>query len=170
VRALERSVGTNPKSQKFSIITQLCYVRDILSFIHLCDAWSCTQEIWVKAHMFKSGFYEKNLGTLWKKFGKGNFEIVLFSVNYSVERWCKENGCCTQLEKNGYFAFFASFFPDINGALSIDGFSDWSNANTRLAEHEKFSCHLQASVQWFDAEQKVTRSCSLDSIHQQVSM
>jgi len=35
----------------------------------------------------------------------------------------------------------------------------------RLAEHEKTSCHLQAGVQWFEAEQRPTMGCSLDSIH-----
>ena len=35
----------------------------------------------------------------------------------------------------------------------------------RLAEHEKSSCHLQAGVQWFDAEQRLTKSCLLDSSH-----
>jgi len=30
---------------------------------------------------------------------------------------------------------------------SIDGFSDRLNASVRSAEHEKFSCHFQASVQ-----------------------
>jgi len=35
----------------------------------------------------------------------------------------------------------------------------------RLAKHEKSSCHLQASVQWFEAKQRLTKGCSLDSSH-----
>jgi len=30
----------------------------------------------------------------------GNFQIVIYKVNYPMERWCKENGWCTQLEKS----------------------------------------------------------------------
>ena len=41
----------------------------------------------------------------------------------------------------------------------------WSSASVRLAEHEKSSCHLQADVQWFEAEQRLTKGCSLDSSH-----
>jgi len=41
----------------------------------------------------------------------------------------------------------------------------WSIANVRLAEREKSSCHLQAGVQWFEAEQRLTKGCSLDSSH-----
>jgi len=41
----------------------------------------------------------------------------------------------------------------------------WSSASVRLAEHEKSSCHLQAGVQWFEAEQRLTKGCSLDSSH-----
>jgi len=50
---------------------------------------------------------------------------------------------------------------------SIDEFSDWSNASVRLAEHEMSSGHLKASVQCFEAEQRLTKGYSLDSIHQQ---
>jgi len=35
----------------------------------------------------------------------------------------------------------------------------------RLAEHEKSSWHLQAGVQCFEAEQRLTKGCSLDSSH-----
>ena len=41
----------------------------------------------------------------------------------------------------------------------------WSSASVRIAEHEKSSCHFQASVQWFEAEQRPTKGCSLDSSH-----
>jgi len=47
----------------------------------------------------------------------------------------------------------------------FDGFSEWSSPSVRLAEHEKSSCHLQAGVQWFAAEQRRTKGCSLDSVH-----
>jgi len=47
---------------------------------------------------------------------------------------------------------------------SIDGFSDWSGASVYLSEHGKSSCHLHAGVQWFEAEQRLTKVCSLDSI------
>jgi len=40
----------------------------------------------------------------------------------------------------------------LNALLSIDRFSDWSNASVHLAEYEKSSCHLEASVQWFEAK------------------
>jgi len=40
-----------------------------------------------------------------------------------------------------------------------------SSASVRIAEHEKSSCHFQASVQWFEAEQRLTKGCSLDSSH-----
>jgi len=56
------------RSQKLDIFSNYaimpgCYARDRLSFIHLCDVWSCTQEIWGKTQIFKSGYYEKSLGT-----------------------------------------------------------------------------------------------------------
>jgi len=40
------------RSQKLVIFSNYtimlrCYGRDSLSFIHLCDVWSCTLEIWV---------------------------------------------------------------------------------------------------------------------------
>jgi len=38
----------------------------------------------------------------------------------------------------------------------------WSSASVRIAEHEKSSCHFQASVQWCEAEQRLTKGCSLD--------
>ena len=41
----------------------------------------------------------------------------------------------------------------------------WSSASVRMAEHEKSSCHFQASVQWLEAEQRLTKGCSLDSSH-----
>jgi len=41
----------------------------------------------------------------------------------------------------------------------------WSSASVRIAEHEKSSCHFQASVQWFEDEQRLTKGCSLDSSH-----
>ena len=40
-----------------------------------------------------------------------------------------------------------------------------SSTCVRIAEHEKSSCHFQASVQWFEAEQRLTKGCSLDSSH-----
>jgi len=40
-----------------------------------------------------------------------------------------------------------------------------SSASMRLTEHEKFSCHLQVGVQWFEAEQRLTKGCLLDSSH-----
>jgi len=43
-------------------------------------------------------------------------------------------------------------------------YPDWCSASVRLAEHEKSSCYLQAGVQWFEAEQRLTKGCSLDSI------
>jgi len=41
----------------------------------------------------------------------------------------------------------------------------WSSASVRITEHKKSSCHFQASVQWFEAEQRLTKGCSLDSSH-----
>ena len=35
-----------------------CWPRDILSFIHLCDAWNYTQEIWAKIVILKSACQE----------------------------------------------------------------------------------------------------------------
>ena len=40
-----------------------CYARDGLSFVHLCNISSYTQEIWVNMHIFMSGFYAKSVGT-----------------------------------------------------------------------------------------------------------
>jgi len=40
-----------------------------------------------------------------------------------------------------------------------------SSASVRITEHEKSSCHFQASVQWFEAEQRLTKGCSLDPSH-----
>ena len=41
----------------------------------------------------------------------------------------------------------------------------WSSAGVRIAVHEKSSCHSQAGVQYFEAEQRSTKGCSLDSSH-----
>jgi len=38
-------------------------------------------------------------------------------------------------------------------------------ASMRISELEKSSCHFQASVQWFEAEQRLTKGFSLDSSH-----
>jgi len=77
-----------------------------------------------------------------------------------MERRSKRNGWCTQLEKS-YILILLSAFCDVNAALSVR-FSDWADAIVRLAEHEKNSCHLEASLQRFEAEQKLTKGCSLD--------
>jgi len=39
------------------------------------------------------------------------------------------------------------------------------SASMRLAEHKKSSCRLQASAEWFEAGQRLTKGCSLDSSH-----
>ena len=41
----------------------------------------------------------------------------------------------------------------------------WSSASALIAEHEISSFHFQASVQWFEADQRLTNDCSLDSSH-----
>jgi len=41
----------------------------------------------------------------------------------------------------------------------------WLSASVPLAEHEKSSCYLQASAEWFEAGQRLTKGCSLDSSH-----
>jgi len=64
------------------------------------------------------------------------------------------------------FCFCGKRFSDIIAALSIGGISNWSSANVLLDKHEKSGCYLQASVSWFEAEQRLTNCCSLDSIHQ----
>jgi len=38
----------------------------------------------------------------------------------------QRNGRCTQLEKNRTLCFCCKLFSDVNAALSIDRFSDWS--------------------------------------------
>jgi len=40
-----------------------------------------------------------------------------------------------------------------------------SSASVRIAAHKKSSCHFQASVQWFEAEQRLMKACALDSSH-----
>jgi len=62
--AKKGSVGTRKKkggnANIFSVFTMMrCYARDR----HLCDVWSCTSKIWVKRHIFESGYYEKGMGT-----------------------------------------------------------------------------------------------------------
>ena len=52
------------RSQKLNIFGNYtillgCYAGDSLSFIYLYDVRICTQEIWVKTHIFKPGYYEK---------------------------------------------------------------------------------------------------------------
>ena len=41
----------------------------------------------------------------------------------------------------------------------------WSSASVRLAKHKKASCHLQAGVQWFEVEKRLTKGFLLDSSH-----
>ena len=41
----------------------------------------------------------------------------------------------------------------------------WASVSVRIDEHEKSSCHFQESVQWVEAEQRLTKGCSLDSSH-----
>ena len=67
--------------------------------------------------------------------------------------------------RNWAFCFSCKHFSDVNTVQSTDKFSDWSNLSVPLAEHEKFTSHLQASVQWFEAEQKLTKCFSVDSIY-----
>jgi len=45
----------------------------------------------------------------------------------------KGSGWCTQLE-NRTFWFCCKLFSNVNAALSIDGFCDWSSGSVRLAE------------------------------------
>ena len=54
--------------------------------------------------------------------------------------------------KDRIFCFCCEHFSDVNSVLSANRFSDWSNANVRLAEHEHSSYHSQASVQQFEVE------------------
>jgi len=71
-----------------------------------------------------------------------------------MDRCCKGNGWCAQLEKLD-ICFCCKLSSNVNAVLSADEFSDWSNASVRLAEHEKYSSHSQASVHWFEAEQRL---------------
>jgi len=41
----------------------------------------------------------------------------------------------------------------------------WSSASVRTAEHEKSSCHFQASIQWFEAEQRLGLLVGFKSSH-----
>jgi len=55
------------RTQKLTIISSCtsmlrCYARDGWSFAHLCNIWGCTQEILVKIHIFKLGYYKKKCG------------------------------------------------------------------------------------------------------------
>ena len=52
---------------------------------------------------------------------------------------------------------YLTFFPKKSNNFGLVPQHFWFSAfGVRLAEHEKSSCHLQASVQWFEAEQRLT--------------
>lgn len=64
-------------------------------------------------------------------------------------------------------SFCFKLFSSDNAALSSQGLHERSSASVSLVEHGKSSCPLQASVQWFEAEQRLNKGCSFDSIQQQ---
>ena len=55
------------------------------------------------------------------------------------------------------------FTIELSDFFSEKNYIFWSSASVHIAEHEKSSCHFQASVQWFEAEQRLKKGCSLDS-------
>jgi len=55
---LKRKVWERTKNYPF-VVRACQYARSSLLFIHLCDVRNCTQEICVKRHIFKSGYYKK---------------------------------------------------------------------------------------------------------------
>jgi len=66
-----------------------------------------------------------------RKFSNGYLQRKLSNGEVMQRKWLVYS-----VGKIGHFACVASFFP-------IGGFSHWSNASLRLAEHETSSCHLQ---------------------------
>jgi len=99
----KRSGNTAEKLDIFSnyTITLGCYARDSLSFIHLCDVWSCTQEIWVKTHIFKLGYYEKSVGT------RSHYTPVRNTDGRPSSKWLQAYACVDN------FAFVQRIFVQV---------------------------------------------------------
>jgi len=62
-----------------------------------------------------------------------------------------------------YSVFVVSFFQLLMLRYPMIGFLIGPMLVCALAEDKKFSCHLQASIQWYKAEQRLTKGCLLDS-------
>ena len=69
--------------------------------------------------------------------------------------------------KNKLFCFCCKLFSSKAVALTAKGFNDWSNASLRLSEHEQSIGHLQATVQWLEAEKRLRKGITIDAAHQQ---
>ena len=63
-----------------------------------------------------------------------------------------------------FIAFIVSFFStDTSGALSTNGFNNWSNFHTRLCEHECSKSHLETTWRFLELHQRL---CSVQTINE----
>jgi len=141
-------------------------------FRHLCFLLS-DQWVWLNKRIWKTDWLFSPIKQIFWPPKKTSY----FPIR---ESWWLPTTCCRKFvgENLPHKSFWASLgkfgkniprithkFASSCTYMSIDGFSDYSNDSVRLAEHEKSSCHLQAGIQWFEANQRLRKGCSLDSIN-----
>jgi len=87
------------KNWSFSIIT---HASDSLSFVHLCDVWSYTQEIWVQIHIFKSGYFEQKCGNAFPPhYIPPCVNVFIHTLDKSAENTNHTPALSNQSEKGG---------------------------------------------------------------------
>nr|XP_025036239.1 zinc finger MYM-type protein 5-like [Pelodiscus sinensis] len=70
---------------------------------------------------------------------------------------------------NKIFCYYCKIFcSNVASALASNGFNDWSNIHTRLAEHENSKGHLQAMLSCCDLQQRLSVEKNIDSIQQKL--
>jgi len=81
-------------------------------------------------------------------------------IGYFVKiQWCRAEGASAPpnvliCRKFGYRDFDTFVYYWVIW-LFLRKKNFWSSASVRTAEHEKSSCHFQASVHWFEAKQRL---------------
>ncbi|GBM01702.1 Zinc finger MYM-type protein 5 [Araneus ventricosus] len=62
------------------------------------------------------------------------------------------------------FCYYCKLFKNSVSALTSNGFNDWPNIHTRLAEHEKSKRHLQAMLSCCELQQTLSSGKSINEV------
>lgn len=95
------------------------------------------------------------------------FSVKYYSRRLSNGELINRKWLVFSKSKQKIFCFCCKLFSQQTVALTSTGFDDWANTSVRLTEHEKSRGHLQATVQWLEAERRLNKECTLDHLHQQ---